>query len=60
MTQPSIEEMIYEETERRLAVMEKPDYEFPARIGKGDAAAIAAAIAVCLGLIVCCMTGVIA
>ena len=59
MTQPSIEEMIYQETEKRLAIMQQPDYEFPARVGKGDVAAIVTAIVVCLTLIVCCMTGVI-
>ena len=60
MTQPSIEEVIYQETEKRLAIMQQPDYEFPARIGKGDVAAIITSIVVCLTLIVCCMTGVIA
>jgi len=60
MNQENISELIDRETEKRLQIMQQPDYQFPARIGKGDVAAIAAAIVVCLTLIVCCMTGVIA
>ena len=60
MSQVSIGELIDQETERRLEIMEREDYEFPARIGKGDVIAIVASIAVSLGLIVCCMTGGIA
>lgn len=60
MSQVSIGELIDQETERRLEIMEREDYEFPARIGKGDVIATVASIAVSLGLIVCCMTGVIA
>lgn len=37
----SIEELIYNETKNRLAVMEKPDYEFPESITKVDVIAIA-------------------
>lgn len=55
----SIEELIYNETKHRLAIMEKPDYEFPKSITKTDVIAIAAGIVICLSLIVLCMTGVI-
>lgn len=55
----SIEELIYNETKNRLEIMEKPDYEFPKRIGKADAIAITAGIVLCLLLIALCMTGVI-
>ena len=55
----TIEELIYEETDERLKEMASPDYEFPQKADKKDAVAIIAAIAVCLVLIVLCMTGVI-
>jgi len=55
----SIEELIYNETKHRLAIMEKPDYEFPKSITKVDVIAIVAAIVICLLLIVLCMMGVI-
>lgn len=54
-----IGKIIDEETERRLAIMEADDYEWPEKADKKDAIAIVAIIAVCIGLIVCCMTGVI-
>ena len=57
MEKQSIQEMIYEETEKRLKIMEDPGYEFPGRIGKGDVVGIILSIAVCLVLIVLCMTG---
>lgn len=60
MSQESISELIDRETEERLRIMQQPDYQFPAPIGKGDVIAIVAAVATCLALIVCCMTGVIA
>ncbi len=59
MAQESIEKMIYDETERRLKIMEDPNYEFPKRAGKADAAAIVAVVAVSILLIILCMTGVI-
>ena len=40
MSNQNIEDLIYRETERRLKQMGKTDYEFPARIGKGDVVAI--------------------
>jgi hypothetical protein len=55
----SIEELIYNETKNRLAIMEKPDYEFPESITKVDVIAIAAGIVICSLLIVLCMMGVI-
>ena len=55
----SIEELIYEETDQRLKEMSAPDYEWPKKADKKDAAAIIVSCAVCLLLIVLCMTGVI-
>jgi hypothetical protein len=55
----SIEELIYNETKNRLAIMEKPDYEFPKSITKVDVIAIVAGIVICSLLIVLCMMGVI-
>lgn len=55
----SIEELIYEETENRLSIMEKTDYEFPKRITKADVAAIVSGITICAVLILLCMVGVI-
>ena len=55
-----LEELVYEETAKRLEIMEQPDYEIPKRMGKGDFVIIAVAVAVSLVLIALCMTGVIA
>lgn len=55
----SIEELIYNETKNRLAIMEKPDYEFPKSITKVDVIAIVAGIVISLILIALCMMGVI-
>lgn len=55
----SIEELIYEETDERLKEMASPDYRFPRKINKKDIIAIIASIAICLLLIVLCMTEVI-
>ena len=55
-----LEDLIYEETAKRLEIMEQPDYEFHKRMGKGDFVIIAVAVAVSLVLIALCMTGVIA
>ena len=55
-----LEDLIYEETAKRLEIMEQPDYEFTKRMGKGDFVIIAVAVAVSLVLIALCMTGVIA
>ena len=55
----SIEELIYEETDKRLKEMQAPDYEFPKQANKADWLGILAAVGVSLLLIVLCMTGVI-
>ena len=55
----SIEELIYEETDKRLKEMKAPDYEFPKKADKADWIGIAVSIACSLLLIVLCMTGVI-
>ena len=55
----TIEELIYEETDQRLKEMASPDYQFPEKADKKDVTGILASIAVCLILIVLCMTEVI-
>ncbi len=55
----SIEELIYEETNLRLKEMASPDYVFPEKADSKDVIGIVASIAVCLMLIVLCLTGVI-
>jgi len=54
-----IEELIYEETEKRLEEMQDPAYEYPKRITKGDVIGIISLIVVSLTLIISCMMGVI-
>ena len=55
----TIEEVIYEETDKRLKQMAAPDYQFPKKADKKDAIGIIASCAVCLLLIVLCMLEVI-
>lgn len=55
----SIEELIYEETEKRLKEMSAADYQFPQKADKKDVIGIVAAAGTSLLLIVLCMTGVI-
>ena len=55
----SIEELIYEETDKRLKEMQAPGYEFPPKATKADYLGIVLAIGASLLLIVLCMTGVI-
>ncbi len=55
----SIEELIYSETEKRLALMQARDYLFRKRIGKGDVIAMAVGFGVSLVLIALCMLEVI-
>ena len=55
----SIEQMIYDETEKRLAVMKSPDYVFPKKITKADVIGIAISVGVSMVLIILCMVGVI-
>lgn len=55
----SLEEMLYTETKKRLEEMQKPDYVFPEKMGKGDFVAIGAMACVSLVLVVLCLVGVI-
>ena len=55
----TIEELIYEETDKRLKEMSAPDYKFPEQADKWDLVGIVAAGSISLVLIVLCMTGVI-
>ena len=55
----TIEELIYEETEKRLEEMQAPDYVFPKKANLADWLGILAAVGVSLLLIILCMTGVI-
>lgn len=55
----SIEKMIYDETEKRLAEMEKPGYVFPKTMGTADAIGVIASVAVSIVLIVLCVLEVI-
>lgn len=55
----SIEQMIYDETEKRLNIMQSPDYEFPKRISKADVIGIVSSVACSIVLIALCMAGVI-
>lgn len=55
----TIEELIYEETDKRLKEMETPEYKFPNTADKKDAVGIITAIVVCIVLILLCMIGVI-
>jgi hypothetical protein len=54
-----IEELIYNETEKRLTEMKNQNYVFPQRIGIKDILGIVSLIVICLCLIVLCMMGVI-
>lgn len=55
----SIEELIEEETKKRLNDMESDDYQFPRRATIADAVCIIAGICISLILIILCMTGVL-
>ena len=54
--QGSIEQLIYEETERRLEIMQSDTYEFPKKMTRVDYGIIIASVAASL-LIVTCMLG---
>ena len=56
----SIEEVIYEETEKRIIEMQSPEYEFPPEMDRRDYVAILSAMGVCAILMALCMMGVIA
>ena len=53
-----IEQLIYEETERRLEIMQSDSYEFPKKMTRVDYGIIIASVAASLVLIVTCMLGV--
>lgn len=55
--QGSIEQLIYEETERRLEIMQSDTYEFPKKMTRVDYGIIIAGVAASLVLIVTCMLG---
>ena len=55
----SIEELIREETEQRLKEISSPAYQFPKKANHVDYLGIVTAVAICIILIVLCMTGVI-
>lgn len=52
-----IEQLIYEETERRLEIMQSDSYEFPKKMTRVDYGIIIASAAASLVLIVTCMLG---
>ena len=49
--QGSIEQLIYEETERRLEIMQSDTYEFPKKMTRVDYGIIIASVAASLALI---------
>ena len=55
--QGSIDQLIYEETERRLEIMQSDTYEFPKKMTRVDYGIIIASVAASLVLIVTCMLG---
>ena len=55
--QGSIEQLIYEETERRREIMQSDTYEFPKKMTRVDYGIIIASVAASLVLIVTCMLG---
>ena len=57
MKQDSIEQLIYEEMEKRLEEMQSDSYEFPKQMTKTDYTVIAISVIVCTGLIIACMLG---
>jgi hypothetical protein len=54
-----IEQIIQNETERRLAEMQRPAYEFPPKATAADAWGIVLLVIASVVLIVLCMLGVI-
>ena len=55
--QGSIEQLIYEETERRREIMQSDTYEFPKKMTRVEYGIIIASVAASLVLIVTCMLG---
>lgn len=58
-SQETIEQLIYQETEKRLEIMQDKKYQFPGRINAYDILTIITSVIVCIILIVCCARGVI-
>ena len=54
-----IGQLIYDETEKRLNIMQQDDYIWPKKAGKWNWIVMIALMVVCITLIVLCMTGVI-
>ena len=54
----NLEELIYEETKKRLDIMESKEYKFPEKISKTDSYIIISIIILSLLLIVLCMVEV--
>ena len=52
-----IEQLIYEETERRLEIMQSDSYEFPKKMTRVDYGIIIASVAASLVLIGTCLLG---
>lgn len=55
----NIEELIYNETEKRLNIMASKEYEFPKKATKLDYMIIVISIIICVFFMVLCMIGVI-
>lgn len=55
----NLEDLIYEETKRKLDIMESKEYEFPKGITKVDIYIIISIIIISLVLIILCMSEVI-
>ena len=55
----NLEDLIYEETKRKLDIMESKEYKFPKRITKVDSYIIISIIIISLVLIILCMSEVI-
>ena len=55
----NLEDLIYEETKRKLDIMESKEYECPKRITKVDIYIIISIIIISLVLIILCMSEVI-
>ena len=55
----NLEELIYEETKKRLDIMESKEYKFPEKISKTDSYIIISIITLSLLLIVLCIVEVI-
>ena len=55
----NLEDLIYEETKRKLDIMESKEYEFPKRITMVDIYIIISIIIISLVLIILCMSEVI-